>query len=95
MKKKRHPSIIQDEKECYFCGNVLDLDLHHVMSGTNRRHLADEDGLTVYLCRYHHNKVHQNRELNLLLKRVAQRRYMEYYDKTLEEYLKRYEKSFL
>lgn len=91
----KNKSILQEEKECFICGNVLDLDRHHVMSGTNRRYLAEEDGLTVYLCRRHHNEVHANRSLDLMLKRIAQRKYMEYYNKTLEEYLERYEKSFL
>lgn len=92
-------SIIQEEKACYFCGKVLDLEYHHIFYGTANRRLSDEDGLTVYLCFDHHRGrfgVHNdNIEKDKLLKRVAQRAYMRKYKKTTEDFIKRYGKNYL
>lgn len=91
-------SIIQEEKCCYFCGRVLDLQRHHVFFGTANRRLSEEDGLTVYLCIEHHtgnNGVHHNKDLDDLLKRVGEKAYMRYYKKTKEDFIARYGKNYL
>lgn len=91
-------SIIQKEKECFICKTCLDLQLHHVIFGSANRKLADEDGLTVYLCLSHHTGalgVHHIRELDLELKRIAERAWMDHYGKTKEEFIRRFGKSYL
>ena len=93
-------SIIQEEKKCYVCETTYNLHSHHCIHGTANRKLADQDGLTVYLCYEHHegtNGVHSKNghELDLELKILAQKRWMEYYDKTEDDFRKRYGKSYL
>lgn len=99
MGQRVSKSIIQERKECYFCGKVLDLELHHCIHGTANRRLADEDGLTVWLCFDHHRGrfgVHSdNVEKDNLLKRVAERAYLRYYKKTVDDFIKRYGKNYL
>lgn len=91
-------SILQDEKKCYISGATNGLQKHHVMNGPNRR-LAEEDGLWVWLrWDYHienspHNTPHNCREVDLMLKRVAQRRYEETH--TRDEWMARYGKNYL
>ena len=74
-------SIIQTEKECYFCGATVGLECHHILFGTALRKIADKHGFKVWLCLFHHrdNKygVHGNKELDVKLKRVCQRKYEE------------------
>ena len=74
-------SIIQSEKECYCCGTVQSLHLHHCFFGNPNRKLSDKYGLTVYLCHAHHNGsnagVHFNKDLDEHLKQEAQRRFEE------------------
>lgn len=93
-------SIIQEEKKCYVCETIYSLHSHHCMHGTANRKLADQDGLTVYLCYEHHegnNGVHSKNghELDLELKQLAQKRWMEYYDKTEDDFRQRYGRSYL
>lgn len=93
-------SIIQAEKKCYVCETTYNLHSHHCMHGTANRKLADQDGLTVYLCYEHHegnNGVHNKNghELDLELKQLAQKRWMEYYDKTEDDFRQRYGRSYL
>jgi hypothetical protein len=68
-------SIIQDEKRCYICGQAHWIEDHHIFFGTANRKLSEKYGLKVYLCQEHHRGntgVHNNRELDLKLKRIAQ-----------------------
>lgn len=40
------------------------------------RKLADEDGLTVHLCRYHHDRLHTKGEFDKSLQILAQNAYI-------------------
>lgn len=75
-------SILQDDLEyCFVCGRY-GTEIHHCLYGTANRTLADKYNLVVGLCYNHHrgNKgVHFNKELDLMLKQHAQRRFEEEY----------------
>lgn len=75
-------SIISEEKECYFCGSMRWLEVHHIYPASNRKN-STKYGLVVYLCHYCHNEppngVHQNRERMDYLRAVGQRRFNEVY----------------
>lgn len=92
-------SIIQKNKECYVCKKNNNLHFHHIMFGKNRKK-ADNDLLTVYLCYEHHegtNGVHgkNGHELDLRLKKIAEQVWLEYYNKTTEDFISRYGKNYL
>ena len=69
-------SIIQEEKRCYLCGSTVGLESHHIFFSALRP-IADKYGLKVWLCAYHHRDqkhgAHGNREVDLFLKREAQK----------------------
>lgn len=79
-------SIMHNKQEhtCYLCSLLCgddsvkeNLHEHHVIHGWANRRLSEKYGLKVYLCIYHHEigseAVHNNAELNRLLKENAQR----------------------
>lgn len=75
----RTPSILQTDRHCWVCGKLTELEEHHVFFGPKRQ-LSEKYGLKVYLCPEHHryqpSGVHGgNRELDLRLKRFAQKRF--------------------
>ena len=86
-------SIIQDSKECYLCRRQANLELHHAVHGTANRRLADQDGLTVWLCVECHTKLHQQGLHDRLLKRIAQEAWERVYGSE-REFVKRYGKSY-
>lgn len=65
-------SCIQRERVCFFCGAPYPLERHHCLHGTANRKLADKYGLTVWLCKRHHEEVHRNADTDLILKQRAQ-----------------------
>ena len=68
-------SIINNEYRCYICGSPVNLELHHTPGGSYRK-LADEDGLFLALCHYHHKKLHDTGENDKELKALAERSYI-------------------
>ena len=92
-------SILQKKKRCLICHTEQDLHCHHVWEGTGRRKISDKYGLTVWLCAKHHNMsdegVHFNRDLDLALKEAAQKKAMEHYGWTTEDFIKIMGKNYL
>ena len=87
MSTSKKSIITDDLTQCYICGNPF-VELHHVCFGTANRKLSDKYGLIIPLCAEHHrgNKgVHQDRALDLFLKRMAQEKFEEVYD---EDFIK-------
>lgn len=72
---------------------------HEVFYGTANRKKSIEDGLVIYLTPELHNMsdrgVHFNHEFDLVAKRAAQRVWMDYYEKTVDDFISRYGKNFL
>ena len=78
-------SIIQkDLTKCYVCGCSGNLHKHHIIYGTANRKNSEEYGLTVMLCPAHHNMsnngVHFNKKLDLKLKQLAEKMWIEKWD---------------
>lgn len=87
-------SIIQSEKECYFCKSPY-VEEHHCLGGANRK-LSEKYGLKVWLCHKHHNEapfgVHFNRKNMDKIRKIAQRKFEETH--TREEFIKIFGRSY-
>lgn len=92
--------ITNDLKHCFVCGTTNNIQYHHVIYGKNRK-ISDQDGLIVPLCIFHHTGsnygVHGKlgHKLDIELKKKAQEKWQEYYQKTVDDFIKRYGKSYL
>ena len=97
-------SILQtDKRRCYLCGQPATwndpLDKHHVFGGA-RRKKSEKYGLTVYL---HHSNchiygkysVHRNGMVSRALKAEAQRKSMQHYGWSEDDFRQIFEKSYL
>ena len=75
MAKKSIVTIVTNDIEhCFICGSPY-VQIHHCFFGTANRKISDRLGLVVPLCQAHHtgqNGVHFDRQLDLLIKTVAQ-----------------------
>lgn len=92
-------SIVQSKNECYVCKTTIGLHRHEIFYGTANRKKSIEDGMTVKLCGKHHNLstegVHFNKQLDNHLKKLGQIVWEEYYQKTTEDFIKRYGHNYL
>lgn len=92
-------SIIQEKKECYVCSSINDLEVHHCIYGNAKRKLSDKYGLVVWLCRKHHRTgkyaVHFFKPLDDKLKELAQQKAMNYYNWSLDDWMKIFRRNYL
>ena len=90
-------SILQTEKECFFCHGTSNLECHHIFGGAYRKK-SDRMGLTVYLCHTHHNEppygVHHNRRHMDWLRAEGQKAYEEQIG-THEDFMRDFGRNYL
>ena len=90
-------SVLQNKKECIFCGQVGQLESHHCLHGFANRKKAEKYGLKVWLCAEHHrgtSGAHRNAYTDRVLKEYAQ----EYWERnigTREQFITEFGKSYL
>lgn len=96
-------SILQEDKtHCFLCGknnSFEPLECHHVFGAYNRNK-SEKYGLTVYLhshtChKFGKNSVHQNAEIMQKLHEIGQRKAMEYYGWSIEDFIQIFGRSYL
>ena len=93
-------SIIQDEKACFITGRTEGLHRHHIFFGNNRE-LSEKYGLWVWLCAELHNMgdfgVHgkYGKQLDLQLKQEAQRRAMDFYRWSTEDFIRIFGRNYI
>ena len=72
---------------------------HEVFFGVRNRKKSIEDGLVVFLTPELHNMsdlgVHFNIDFDLELKQEAEKRWINYYKKSIEDFIKRYGKNYI
>lgn len=72
---------------------------HEVFFGIRNRQKSIDDGLIVFLRPEMHNMskqgVHFNRNFDIYLKKIAEKVWLEYYDKTIENFIERYGRNYL
>ncbi len=75
------------------------LHRHEVFYGTANRKKSIRDGLVVFLSPAMHNMsdngVHYNRAFDIHLKQIGQKAWMEHYNKTVEDFIREYGRSYL
>lgn len=90
-------SIISNERKCLVCGTSYNLHRHHIYFGLANRKKSEEYGCWCYLCGRHHNMssegVHSNRQLDLKLKVMCQKRFEEVYQDL--DFLKIFGRNYL
>lgn len=103
-KSKRKDTVLQNEKCCYLCKlyygqyNYRALEPHHTLNGIGKRNYADELGLWIWLCPYHHrlgkDAVHNDMDIRRKLKEISQA-YYEIHIGSRQEFIKLFGKSYL
>ena len=63
--------ITEYENYCLICGKPR-TDVHHLVYGNSKRRIADKDGLTMPLCRTHHEMMHNDKTMQIMSHIVGQ-----------------------
>ena len=72
---------------------------HEIFFGVRNRQKSIDDGLVVFLSPKLHNMsnegVHFNKEFDLQLKKIAEQQWLSYYNKSINDFIKRYGRNYL
>ena len=95
---KRYSIITNDLTKCIEC-ELPKSDLHEIFFGNNREK-SKQLGLVIPLCLAHHNtnlntSIHRDKELDTKYKIIGQRKCMEHYNITTEEFIKTFGRNYL
>lgn len=89
-------SILKNLDKCFFCGRPAEC-IHEVYFGTANRKISIENGFCAGLCHQEHNlssrSVHNDREMDLELKKAYQKEYEKTH--TRNQFIKLIGKSYL
>lgn len=89
---------IMPEDEMWSTNYFPGLHMHHIFGGANRSR-SDKDGLFIYLSPEMHNMsdkgIHFNSQFMDYAHKVGQQAWMDYYNKTTEDFIKEYGKNYL
>lgn len=91
----RYKSIFQNdftEKFCYRCGKYGAVHWHHIFNASNKKR-SEKYGAMIKLCVECHNLIHMH-EMEKT-KREAEKKLLEYYGWTVQEFIDIFGKNYL
>ena len=97
--KNKEFCIMPDNPPIWYNKRFKGSHRHEIFYGVRNRKKSIEDGLVVFLRPELHNAsslgVHFNKELDLELKKEAEKIWLKHYKKTIEEFIERYGRNYL
>ena len=93
LERNRFSILTNDLDHCIICGAKKD-HLHEIFFGRNRAN-SIKYGLVIPLCSMHHIEIHKNKEWQDYWHIVAQKRFMEYYHKSIDEFIEIFKINYL
>lgn len=95
-------SILQTNKnQCFKCKKICATEEHHIFDGNPRRKLSEKYGLKVYLCHDCHNRDKKHKSIHfdsiemLKLQQIGEQAFIDYYNKSIEEFIEIFGKNYL
>ena len=85
LERNRFSILTSDLEHCIICC-VKKEHLHEVFFGRNRTN-SIKYGLVIPLCSLHHIEMHKNKEWQEYWHIIAQKRFMEYYHKSSDDFI--------
>ena len=93
LERNRFSILTNDLNRCILCGAKKE-HLHEVCFGRNRIN-SIKYGLVIPLCSLHHTEMHRNKEWQEYWHIMAQKRFMEYYHKSINEFINIFKINYL
>jgi Zn-finger protein len=80
-RNKYNKSILNTEQgRCFVCGLSTETCRHEIFFGKGNRAISKKLGFWVNICPECHRKIHGDREMDLMLKKLAEMKYLETHD---------------
>lgn len=93
LERNRFSILTNDLEHCIICGAKKD-HLHEIFFGRNRAN-SIKYGLVISLCQNCHTEMHKNKEWQDYWHIMAQKKFMEYYHKSVDEFIEIFKINYL
>ena len=93
LEQNRFSILTNDLDHCVICGAKKD-HFHEVFFGRNRLN-SIKWGCVIPLCSAHHVEMHKNKEWQEYWHIIAQKKFMEYYHKSIDEFTEIFKINYL
>ncbi len=93
LEKKRYSILTNNLDRCYMCPNRKQ-HLHEIFFGRNRIN-SMKYGCVIPVCFSCHEKIHNNHDLDIKLKKECQKRFMETYEASIDDFIDIFRKNYL
>ena len=93
LERNRFSILTNNLDHCVICGSKKD-HLHEVFFGRNRTN-SIKWGCVIPLCSAHHVEMHKNKEWQEYWHIIAQKKFMEYYHKSIDEFIEIFKINYL
>ena len=93
IESKRFSILQENKNKCYFCDKRA-VDTHELIKGRNRQNCI-KWGLVVYLCRDCHRRTEEDSEFYQETRKLAQKKWQEYYNKNEKDFIKEFRRSYI
>lgn len=93
MENKRFSILTNNLNQCYIC-KASKNDLHEIFGGC-RRQVSMKYGLVIPVCRNCHTRIENNEEIKLKMKQDAEKKWLEYYNKSIEDFIREFGKNYI
>lgn len=94
LERNRFSILTNDLEHCIICGAKKD-HLHEVFFGTGNRTNSMKFGCVIPLCCAHHIEMHKNKEWQDYWHIVGQKKFMEYYHKSIDKFIDVFGRNYL
>lgn len=93
LEKNRFSIVTDNLEQCYICGMPKN-HLHEVFYGNNRIN-SMKYGCIVPLCAYCHSKIHNDIQIDLILKKELERAFIDVYKCNADYFISIFHKNYL
>ena len=94
LERNRFSLFTDNKDECMFCENTTNLTWHEIFRGKNRAN-SMKYGLCLRMCIHCHERWQEDNSFNDYWHKLAQIRFMQYYNKSEEDFIEIFRKNYL
>lgn len=94
LERNRYSIVTDNLDTCYLCGRRKD-NLHEVFFGEKHRKLSMQYGLVIPLCAACHDKIHNDIQIDLEMKKRLEGAFIEVYKCDVETFINIFHKNYI
>ena len=94
LERERFSLFTDNKDKCMFCDSNYQLTWHEIFRGKNREN-SMKYGLCLRMCLRCHERFQEDKSFNNYWHKLGQKKYMQYYNKTKDDFISIFRRNYL